>query len=111
MASITPITTPKLNLPYQELAEFCACWNIERLAVFGSALREDLAGQSDIDFLVEFAAGAKWTLWDHMSMEEELAKLLGRPVDLVDRKAVDESRNWIRRREILSTARGIYVAG
>jgi predicted nucleotidyltransferase len=111
MANITPVITPKLDLPYEQLAEFCARWKVQRLAVFGSVLREDFAGRSDVDFLADFAADAKWTLWDHMTMEEELACLLGRPVDLVDRVAVQESRNWIRRREILSTAREIYVAG
>jgi hypothetical protein len=97
-------------IPDQPLAEFCRRWKITQLALFGSALREDFGPVSDVDFLVTFAPDAQWTLFDHFHMENELVKMLGREVDLVSRKAIEESPNWIRRRAILESAETIYAA-
>ncbi|OGO27568.1 MAG: hypothetical protein A2Z16_01270 [Chloroflexi bacterium RBG_16_54_18] len=91
------------------IAEFCRRWLIAELAVFGSALREDFNADSDIDLLVSFAPEARWSLLDHIQMEEELSGLLGRPVDLVSKRAVSRSDNWIRRKAILENARIIYA--
>ncbi len=73
--------------------------------MFGSALRDDFGPQSDIDLLVSFEPAASWSLLDHGRMQQELAELLGRPVDLVSRRAVAASANPVRRRAILETAR------
>jgi hypothetical protein len=43
-------------------------------------------------------------------MEDELKELLGREVDLSERRAVEQSDNYIRRRRILGSARTVYVA-
>jgi len=99
-----------IDLPMGRLAAFCRRWKIARLELFGSALREDFAPDSDLDFLVTFAPDAAWSLFDHFHMENELVQLLGRDVDVVDRDAVAESRNWLRRQEIFSTARTVYAA-
>jgi uncharacterized protein len=42
-------------------------------------------------------------------MQQELETLLGRPVDLVSKRAIEQSPNWIRRQDILSTAQVIYA--
>jgi predicted nucleotidyltransferase len=83
---------------------------ITRLELFGSILREDFRPDSDIDFLVTFAPNADWSLFDHLRMEEELHLLLGRKVDLVSRRAIEKSENWIRQHEILGTAVVFYAA-
>jgi predicted nucleotidyltransferase len=44
-------------------------------------------------------------------MEQELTELLGREVDLVEREAVEQSENYIRRRHILTSLKPVYVAG
>ena len=98
------------QLPMDRLAAFCQRWKIVELAVFGSLLREDFGPESDVDFLVRFAPAAQWSLFDHFRMELELVDLLGREVDVVDREAIESSPNWLRRREILGTARTIYAA-
>ena len=90
-------------------AEFCRGWLIAELAEFGSAIREDYDSESDIDLLVSFAPEARWSLLDHIEIEEEFSKLLGRPVDLVSKKAVTRSDNWIRRKSILENAQIIYA--
>jgi predicted nucleotidyltransferase len=92
------------------LRAFCSEWKIRELSLFGSALRDDFGPQSDIDFLVTFAPEAQWSLLDHIRMEQELSLLLGRQIDLVSRQALERSANFIRRREILSSAKVVYAA-
>ncbi len=98
------------SIPESQLAEFCGRWKISELAVFGSALRDDFGADSDIDLLVTFQADAQWSLLDHVGIQQELAELLGHPVDLVSRKAIERSHNPIRKRTILESARTVYAA-
>lgn len=100
----------RLDLPLDMVTDFCKKWHIEEFAVFGSVLRGDFGPDSDLDVLVSFSPGADWGLLDHLQMEQELVALLNRKVDLLTRRAVEQSRNWIRRQEILSTAEVIYAA-
>jgi predicted nucleotidyltransferase len=100
----------KPHLPQAEIAEFCRRWHISELALFGSVLRDDFGPESDLDVLVTFAPDADWGLLDHYKMEQELVTLLGWDVDLLTRRSVEQSRNWLRRREILSTAQVVYAA-
>lgn len=92
------------------IADYCRRWKIRELAVFGSALREDFRPDSDLDLLVTFAPNSSWGLLDHAQMQSELQAFVKRPVDLVSRKAVEQSTNPIRRRNILQSAQVIYVA-
>ena len=96
-------------LPHSEIAAFCDRWQIAELSLFGSALRDDFRPDSDIDFLVAFAPEADWSLLDHVRMQQELEQILGREVDLVSKRAIEQSSNWIRRQEILSSAQLIYA--
>jgi hypothetical protein len=45
-----------------------------------------------------------------MKMEDELKAMIGRDVDVVTRRAVERSSNWIRRQAILESAEPFYVA-
>ena len=99
-----------LDLHEPLLAEFCRRWKVSELALFGSALREDFKPDSDVDMLVAFTPNAKWSLIDLVSMQDELSRLWQRPVDLVRRRAVERSQNWIRRRAILESAEVVYAA-
>jgi predicted nucleotidyltransferase len=99
-----------LSIPTAQVAEFCRRWSIRELAVFGSALCDRLAPASDVDLLVTFAPDVRWSLLDHIRMQTELSEMLGRPVDLVSRRAIERSANPLRKREILSAARSIYAA-
>jgi predicted nucleotidyltransferase len=71
----------KFKLPKEKIAEFCRRHHIRKLAVFGSALREDFRPDSDLDVLVEFEPGHTPGL-AFFGMEQELSELLGRQVDL-----------------------------
>ena len=100
----------KIRIPDDKLKAFCRRWKTVELSLFGSALREDFGSDSDVDVLIAFAPEARWGLLDHAEMEEELAAIFGREVELVSKRAVERSPNWIRRQEILSSARTIYAA-
>jgi predicted nucleotidyltransferase len=106
-----PTTSPRLSLPQEEIRRFCQRHHIRCLALFGSVLRDDFGPDSDVDVLVDFDEGAEPGLMDIVAVEEELSRILGRRVDLVERQAVEHSENYIRRRHILGTAETIYVAG
>ncbi len=102
---------PNLKIAPEDLDAFCQQWKITELAFFGSVLRDDFdPNRSDIDVMVTFAPNAGWTLLDFVQMHEELSALAGRKVDILTRKSVQRSRNPIRRRAILDTAKVVYVA-
>jgi uncharacterized protein len=93
----------------QTITDFCQRRRITELAFFGSVLRDDFRPDSDVDVLVTFAEDARWSLLDHVAMEEELSRLLGRKVDLVSRRAIERSKNWVRSSAILSQVEPIYA--
>ena len=98
----------QLLIPKTELADFCKEHGIQRLAIFGSALREDFGPESDIDMLVEFAPGRTLGLLGVAGMEIELSSLFGgRKVDL--RTPEDLSRYF--GQEVLDTAEVQYAQG
>ncbi len=105
------IASVKIQLPEAEIESFCQRWKILELGLFGSVLREDFRPDSDVDVLVTFSPEARWSLFDMVRMERDLEAILGRPVDLVERKAVESSENYIRRKHILSSFVSVYVAG
>jgi predicted nucleotidyltransferase len=99
--------TPQTPLPVDRIAAFCHKRKITEFAVFGSVLRSDFRPDSDVDVLVSFAAAAHWSLYDWVDMQEELKCMLGRDVDLVDKKGI---HNPFRRYDILTTKQVIYAA-
>lgn len=100
----------KFNMDPIALKAFCVKWKVERLCVFGSVLRGEARPDSDLDVLVDYSAGAAWTLFDHQVMEDELTVLAGRKVDLVSRKGLLRSANVLRKEGILSSAEEVYAA-
>jgi predicted nucleotidyltransferase len=57
--------------------------------------------------LVTFAPEATHSLFDLLTLQDELQAIFSRPVDLVEKRAL---RNPFRRHEILRTARVLYAA-
>ena len=100
----------RINVPPEKLDVFCRRWQIVELSLFGSILRDDFRHDSDIDILVSFAPGSRHTLFDMVRMKEELAIIFGREVDLVSRRGIESSRNYLRRNEILKSAEVLYAA-
>ncbi|NEO34315.1 MAG: nucleotidyltransferase family protein [Symploca sp. SIO3C6] len=72
-----------IEIPYEEIAQFCQRHYIRKLSLFGSVLRGDFTPESDLDFLVEFEPGKTPGFFKIVSMEMELSKMLeGRKIDL-----------------------------
>jgi predicted nucleotidyltransferase len=92
------------------IANFCDRWQIVEFYLFGSVLRDDFRPDSDIDVMVKFAPTARWG-FEIVDIKQELEALFERKVDLLTKASIEKSENWIRRKEILGTARLIYVAG
>lgn len=96
-----------IEIDQQEIREFCRKWRITEFALFGSVLRDDFGPDSDVDVLVTFEDGAPWSLLDIVTMRDELAVALGRPVDIVEKKAIT---NPFRRQRILASYEVIHAA-
>jgi len=77
-----------------EIAALCHRYDVQRLAVFGSILREDFDAQSsDIDMVVEFRNDVSASpAHQYFDFKAALERLLGRPVDLVELDAMPDSR-------------------
>ncbi len=90
----------------KELDSFCRRNHITKMALFGSAIRDDLTPNSDIDILVEFHQNHIPGLMDLAGMEIELSEMIGRKVDL--RTPAELSRYF--RNEVLKTAKVEYAA-
>ena len=101
----------RIDIPQEKIADFCRRWKINEFSFFGSVLREDFGPESDVDVLVTFAEDTKWSLFDLVTMQDELKEIMGREVDLVERQAVERSENYIRRRHVLHNLEPVYVAG
>jgi len=99
-----------IELPIEKIANFCDRWSIIEFALFGSVLRNDFRDDSDIDVLVTFAPESKRGLTETIQMRDELQIIFNRKVDLIVKAAIDRSRNWLRRKNILESAQTIYAA-
>ena len=102
----------RIDLPLEAIALVCQKHGVSELAVFGSVLRDDFGpARSDVDFLVRFIDNDAGP-WAHkfMDMKEELEALIGRGVDVVDWRGIEQSTNPYRRNHILKHARSFYVA-
>ncbi len=100
----------QIKVDRRKIAAFCRKWKIAEFAFFGSVLREDFRPDSDIDVLVTFAPDADWSLLDFVHMKDELEGMFGRPVDLVSKRGLMRSQNYIRKESILSSAEVLYAA-
>ena len=98
------------HLPLDAIGAFCLRWEVSEFALFGSVLRDDFAPTSDIDVLVQFHNGVRYTLFDLVRMGDELEAVFGRTVDPLDCRAVEASPNHIRRDQILQSAKVVYAA-
>lgn len=101
----------EFELPIEKIVEFCDRWQVTEFALFGSILRDDFRPDSDIDVMVQFHPDQHPTFRTLDQMEAELKIIFLREIDLVTRQGIETSRNYLRRREILSSAQIIYETG
>src|SRR5574341_337390 len=94
----------KIDIPKEQIADFCRKHGIRKIALFGSTLRDDFMPESDVDVLVEFEPGHTPGL-AFFAMQQELSEILGRKADL--KTAQDLSPYF--RQEVLDEAETLYV--
>ncbi len=97
----------QIIVPQNKIQAFCQRWKVIEFSLFGSVLSENFHANSDVDVLVSFAADASWSLFDLVTMEEELKQIFGREIDLVEK---DGLKNPFRRKAILYSKQVIYEA-
>lgn len=89
-----------------KLADLCRQYGVRELSLFGSAVRNEMRPDSDVDLLVEFLPDAQVDLVDYAGLMLDLSRLLGRKVDLVSKKGLKPSI----RTAVLEEARLLYAA-
>ena len=94
----------RLPIQRDQVAAFCERNGIRRLSLFGSVLRGDFGPKSDVDVLVEFTPGVRFGYLGLMAMQEELAGVVGRPVEIY---ALAWLRPWMRE-EVEASAELFY---
>jgi predicted nucleotidyltransferase len=92
-----------INLPFDQIQQFCQRHSIRKLSLFGSVLRDDFTRESDVDVLVEFELGKTPGL-AIVTMQDELSNLINRQIDL--RTLADLSRYF--REQVLTESMVIY---
>jgi predicted nucleotidyltransferase len=93
------------DLPRKGIADLCRRFHVRELSIFGSALRDDFRGDSDVDLLVEFEPDAVVGM-ELIDLQLALEDLIGRRVDLAPKRGL---RPLIRD-EVLTSARVLYAA-
>ena len=96
------------RLPMRAIKAFCERWEVSEFSLFGSVLNREFSDDSDMDVMVSFAPEAHRSLFDMITMREELKEVFGRDVDLVSRQGIESSRNAYRRQAILDSAERVY---
>jgi uncharacterized protein len=98
----------KIDVPMQQVEQFCRRHGVQELALFGSVLRDDFAPDSDVDVLLTLEPGQTMTVEKYLDMRDELSAMFGgREVDLVQKRLL---KNPFRRHEILTTREVLYAA-
>ena len=98
---------PRIEIPMEQIRLFCEKWKVIQFSLFGSVLRDDFTSDSDVDVLLSFEENSAWSLYDLVDMKDELKRIFGREVDLVEKEAI---RNPYRRRSMLTEQQVIYAA-
>lgn len=101
---------PRIGIPIDKIKAYCKKWKILEFSLFGSVLRDDFTTASDIDVLITFSPETQYSLFDLVDMQDELEEIFGRKVDLIQKEAVEQSENYIRRRSILDSYQVLYAA-
>ena len=94
-----------IKIPEGKIRDFCQRYHVQRLALFGSVLREDFRPDSDVDVLVVFDPSAHITFLTLGRMKRELSGIFNHPVDLVPQEGLKSTI----REAVLSSAQELYA--
>jgi predicted nucleotidyltransferase len=73
-----------------EIITLCKSHRVSTIALFGSAAKDVMREDSDIDFLVQFSDEIEVLEYadNYFSFLEQMEQLMGRKIDLISRKAL-----------------------
>jgi len=106
MDAIKKLNRNGLYFKYDDIRLLCKRYQISKLWVFGSSIRDDFKDKSDIDILVSYNPKNTVTLIDELYIQDELSKLFNRNIDLVE---IETVKNPIRYKNIIATREIIYA--
>jgi hypothetical protein len=73
----------------ESLSRLCHTYHVDKMYLFGSALKSNFSDESDIDFLVRFKPFDLAEYFEnYMNFKENLKKLLGRDIDLLEEQTL-----------------------
>ncbi|GAB5491348.1 MAG: nucleotidyltransferase family protein [Phototrophicaceae bacterium] len=98
------------RIPLEKVKIICEHWHIIEFAVFGSVTNNNFKDDSDIDILITFADDTSPTLFDMITITTEFEAILGRKVDLLTYHSIQNSPNYIRKRDILNSMQVLYAS-
>jgi len=101
------IDQSNIELPTQQIKEFCNKYGVAQFALFGSVLRDDFGPDSDVDVMLKFKPGHGFTFENTPDIQDELRAIFKRKVDVIEMGRI---RNPVRRRAIMDSHRIIYAA-
>ena len=99
------MSTLKIKIPTENLDTFCQRYQVRRLSLFGSVLRDDFRADSDVDVLVQFNPDARVSFMTLGQMQRELATIFQRPVDLI----LQDDLKPVIREDVLASAQEVYA--
>jgi len=106
---IRQVSTP-IKIPYEDIQAFCQQWQITEFALFGSIVTDTFQEESDVDVLIRFDETVRISLFQMVELSEELEEIFGRKVDVLTRRSIEQSDNFIRKENILQSMQVIYAA-
>jgi len=96
----------RISVPERKIKDFCRRYQVQRMALFGSVLRDDFRPDSDIDILVVFDPSAFVTFMTLGKMKRELSEIFQREVDLIPQEGLKPAI----REAVLSSTQEVYAA-
>ena len=92
-----------------EIIALCEKHKVKAISVFGSAARNSMTPESDIDFLVQFSEEIDVLDYadNYFSFLQGLEQITGRSIDLL---SVNSLRNPVLREEIIRSKIDLYAA-
>ncbi len=107
MTAVEKLERNGIRVDVSRVEQIARRHHVREILVFGSAIRDDIRDDSDVDLLLSFEPEAHASLFDLMDIEHELSVAFGRQVDIVEREALT---NPFRRRAILASTEPLYAA-
>ena len=95
----------KIKISSENLEAFCKRYQVRRMSLFGSVLRDDFKAESDVDVLVQFDPDVRVSFMTLGKMQRELSTIFQRPVDLIPQDGLKP----VIRNEVLANAREVYA--